>query len=229
MLNNIMSSNYSPLAIFMEAAPVVQAIMVGLVLASAFSWAIIFNRATTIRSENIKSATFSIALDSAKTAQDVAHLCSDDASAAVRIVQIAQDEWAWSIRHGVTDYDQVRSRLLSAADMAIAKEGTRLAGMTALLATIGSTAPFIGLFGTVWGIMRSFVSIGQTQDTSLAVVAPGIAEALMATAVGLFCAIPAVVGYNLLLGGLARADGRWRALIGQLDLSASRQFQIGQR
>lgn len=98
-----------------------------------------------------------------------------------------------------------------------------------MLATIGSTAPFVGLFGTVWGIMHSFISIGQSQDTSLAVVAPGIAEALMATAIGLFCAIPAVIGYNRLMQSVGQLEIEWRSAASSIEVAVSRQFQSNLR
>jgi len=102
----------------------------------------------------------------------------------------------------------VRSRLAAATQIAVARDIDELGDRLNVLATIGAVAPFVGLFGTVWGIMRSFTSIAASQNTTLAVVAPGIAEALFATAIGLFAAIPAVIGYNRLLHNVGRLEAR---------------------
>ena len=108
--------------------------------------------------------------------------------------------------------------------VAVAREIDALSDRLNVLATIGSVAPFVGLFGTVWGIMRSFTSIAATQNTTLAVVAPGIAEALFATAIGLFAAIPAVIGYNRLLHGIGRLEARLSAFSEEFHGLLSRQL-----
>src|SRR5690606_35791858 len=128
------------------------------------------------------------------------------------------------------DYDRSESRLERRERIERAMRGAltshlrRFEHGLPFLATIGSAAPFIGLFGTVWGIMNSFSAIAESQDTSLAVVAPGIAEALLATAIGLFCAIPAVIGYNRLQQGIAEVDAEWRSTAGLLEVAISRHF-----
>jgi biopolymer transport protein TolQ len=119
-------------------------------------------------------------------------------------------EWRRSLagKGARIDREGLRSRLASAINVAIARDIDDLSDRLSMLATIGSVAPFVGLFGTVWGIMRSFAGIAASQNTSLAVVAPGIAEALFATAIGLFAAIPAVIGYNRLLHRVNRLEAR---------------------
>lgn len=224
MSGNASTVDYSPVSIFMHADPVVQGIMVMLVLASAFSWSIMIDRFWKIRAERSANKAIDRHIKDVGDADALRDLCLGSPSAACRVLASVQQEWLWSLGKAREGYDQVRARILSTADLAISYEASKLAGHTSYLATIGSISPFVGLFGTVWGIMRSFISIGQSQDTSLAVVAPGIAEALMATAVGLFCAIPAVIGYNRLLHSLASIDGDWRALTGQIEIIISRQF-----
>ena len=118
----------------------------------------------------------------------------------------------------------LRGRLASAINVAIGRDIDELSDRLNALATIGSVAPFVGLFGTVWGIMRSFASIAASQNTSLAVVAPGIAEALFATAIGLFAAIPAVIGYNRLLHRVNRLEARLNAFSEEYLNLLSRQL-----
>ena len=123
---------------------------------------------------------------------------------------------------GHSAFAESRSRLTDAMRLTMTSELRRLEGGLSFLATVGSTAPFIGLFGTVWGIIHSFTSIAQARDTSLAVVAPGIAEALFATAVGLFAAIPAVIAYNQVLRELSRASQRMSSAIALIAKAAAR-------
>jgi biopolymer transport protein TolQ len=122
------------------------------------------------------------------------------------------------------DREGLRGRLASAINVAIGRDIDELSDRLNALATIGSVAPFVGLFGTVWGIMRSFASIAASQNTSLAVVAPGIAEALFATAIGLFAAIPAVIGYNRLLHRVNRLEARLNAFSEEYLNLLSRQL-----
>ncbi|WP_298164247.1 MotA/TolQ/ExbB proton channel family protein [Novosphingobium sp.] len=215
----------SPARIFLDADPLVQGVIAVLLLASVVSWSIIIGRAWSIARERRRLARLDALIGELGTPDDLAQACDGPASAAARLGTAIGAEWRWSAEHAVRGYAQLRARVLSVADLAIARESARVAGRTSFLATIGSIAPFVGLFGTVWGIMRSFISIGQSQDTSLAVVAPGIAEALMATAIGLFCAIPAVVGYNRLLHGLGQLETGWRALASRIEVEMSRRFE----
>ncbi|TNE45368.1 MAG: hypothetical protein EP321_11340 [Sphingomonadales bacterium] len=214
----------SPLDIFLDADPVVQAIIILLLLASVASWAIMIDRGWTVAAERRRSREAQHNLLAVGTLDELHHLGEMSGACVGKVLGAVEGEWRWSSRNAKQDYGEIRPRLLSVAEIAIAREGRLLAGRTALLATIGSSAPFVGLFGTVWGIMRSFMAIGQAQDTSLAIVAPGIAEALLATAAGLFCAIPAVIGYNRLLRRLGEVDLEWRTIAGLLEVAISRQF-----
>jgi biopolymer transport protein TolQ len=134
------------------------------------------------------------------------------------------NEWRRSLARGRVDRDGVRARLASITQVSIAREIDELGDRLNVLATIGAVAPFVGLFGTVWGIMRSFTSIAASQNTTLAVVAPGIAEALFATAIGLFAAIPAVIGYNRLLHVVGRLEARLGAFSEEFQGLLSRQL-----
>jgi len=214
----------SPLHIFLEADRLVQAIIVLLLLTSIASWSIILGRIYAIALERRRAATVKHLLTNIGTQEELRHLSGEAEGRIVHILGAIEVEWRWSVDHAIGRYDQVRERIASIAEMSIGRESRQLAGRTAWLATLGASAPFIGLFGTVWGIMGSFLAIGQTQDTSLAVVAPGIAEALLATAVGLFCAIPAVIGYNRVVHGLGEVDAEWRSIAGLLEVAISRHL-----
>lgn len=219
----------SPIQIFLNADWLVQAIIIILLVASVLSWSLIINRTWQIARERRHVRKARQGLASVGTPDELRMLLEqqviEEQSGRITAILSAIDaEWRWSSNKARSGYEQMRERILSVAEIAVASEGRQLAGRTAWLATIGATAPFVGLFGTVWGIMASFMAIAQTQDTSLAVVAPGIAEALLATAVGLFCAIPAVVGYNRLQQGIAEIDAEWRSTAGLLEVAISRHF-----
>ena len=216
--------DYSPLSIFQNADPVVQGIILGLTFASIISWWIMIDRTLKIRSELQSIRLIQVDLLETAGTDGLRDVCERVPSSGARILAVMLDEWTWSMASVEKNYDQIRVRLMSGVDLAVARESSKLSGATSLLATVGSIAPFVGLFGTVWGIMSSFMAIGQSQDTSLAVVAPGIAEALMATAIGLLCAIPAVVGYNRLLQSLGDVSDSWRSICGQVEIGFSRQF-----
>lgn len=219
-----LASPSSPFHIFLQADRLVQAIIVMLMLASVVSWSIIIGRAWALSLERHRAVSVKRLLTSIGTQDELRNLSDGAEGRIMRILGAIEVEWRWSSENLVRDYEQVRERVVSIAEMAIQREGRSLAGRTGWLATLGTSAPFIGLFGTVWGIMGSFLAIGQSQDTSLAVVAPGIAEALLATAVGLFCAIPASIGYNRLVQALAAVDAEWRSIAGLLEVAISRHF-----
>jgi biopolymer transport protein TolQ len=219
-----LASPSSPFHIFLQADRLVQAIIVLLMLASVVSWSIIIGRAWALSLERHRAVSVKRLLTSIGTQDELRNLSDGAEGRIMRILGAVEVEWRWSSENLVRDYEQVRERVVSIAEMAIQREGRSLAGRTGWLATLGTSAPFIGLFGTVWGIMGSFLAIGQSQDTSLAVVAPGIAEALLATAVGLFCAIPASIGYNRLVQALAAVDAEWRSIAGLLEVAISRHF-----
>lgn len=189
-------ATFSPLHLFLQADWVVKAVMIGLALASIWVWTIIISFVLKIR--NITGQSEAFEREFWRT-EDVdgyfkQHGKSDLPIAKVFAAGLA--EWRRSTAVKTPDRQGTRERLATAMDSAIAAESEKLANRLNFLATTGAVAPFVGLFGTVWGIMRSFSAIAAEQNSSLAVVAPGIAEALFATAIGLFAAIPAVIAYN---------------------------------
>ena len=198
----------SPVALFMQADIVVKSVMIGLILASVWTWAIIIGHALKLRRLSAASERFES--DFAKT-DDIDRFYDqrgkEDLPAA-KVFAAGLAEWRRSTAGARVDREGTRSRLALAMHSAVGAEVDRLAARLNILATIGSVAPFVGLFGTVWGIMRSFSDIAGANNTSLAVVAPGIAEALFATALGLFAAIPAVIAYNRMTYGINRIEAR---------------------
>ena len=143
---------------------------------------------------------------------------------AARIAAAGIDEWRKSTAKQPVDRDAARQRIAAVMDSQIAEEADDLAGRLNFLATVGSVAPFVGLFGTVWGIMASFFQIGAQQSASLAVVAPGIAEALFATAIGLFAAIPAVIAYNRFGSAVDRYEAGLQRFADKLHTGLSREL-----
>ncbi|TKD51688.1 protein TolQ [Sphingomonas baiyangensis] len=224
---NTDAATLSPLGLFMQADWVVKAVMLGLLAASIWTWALIVSfRAKISRARN--------AIDrfegEYRRADDVdafhrTHAESDLAIARVFTAGVA--EWRRSTAGKVIDRDGTRERLATAMGAAVAAEIDRMSDRLNVLATVGSVAPFVGLFGTVWGIMRSFSAIAQAQNSSLAVVAPGIAEALFATAIGLFAAIPAVIAYNRFSHGINRIEARLMRFADGFHATLSRQLELG--
>jgi biopolymer transport protein ExbB/TolQ len=197
-----------------------------LLAASVGSWGIIIGRFLAIALERRKIAEVRSSLTMVEKLEDLRELAAAGDGRVHSILRSLAGEWKWSSQHASRDYEDVRLRLVSVAEMSVEHQYARLAGNSAWLATIGNSAPFFGLFGTVWGIMHSFIAISQAQDTSLATVAPGMAEALFSTAVGLFCAIPASMGYNRIVQTLGKTDQEWRAVIGRTEVAISRHYGI---
>ncbi|MFZ4382872.1 MAG: protein TolQ [Sandarakinorhabdus sp.] len=207
------TAELSPLALFLAADIVVKAVMLGLLLASIWSWAIIIERSRRLGRMNREAARFEEWFWKAGDLDAMYKPASRADHPSARAFIAGMNEWRRSITGArpAVDREGLRARLASAINVAIARDIDDVADRLSVLATIGSVAPFVGLFGTVWGIMRSFASIAASQNTTLAVVAPGIAEALFATAIGLFAAIPAVIGYNRLLHRVNRLEARLSA------------------
>jgi biopolymer transport protein TolQ len=202
------SSAMSPIALFLQADIVVKAVMIGLLLASLWTWAIIIGHALKVRRLSAESEKFE--RDFWK-AEDIDRFYEQRGKADVpsaKVFAAGLTEWRRSTAGTRVDRDGTRARLAVAMHSAVGAEVDRIASRLNILATVGSVAPFVGLFGTVWGIMRSFTAIAGANNTSLAVVAPGIAEALFATALGLFAAIPAVIAYNRMTYGVNRIEAR---------------------
>ena len=222
---SITADAMSPIALFLQADIVVKVVMAGLLLASIWTWAIIVAHWARMRRLGRDNERFE--RDFWKS-EDIdgfyeAQRGSDLPSAKVLAAGIA--EWRRSTAGKAIDRDGTRSRLAVALHSAVAAETDRLASRLNILATVGSVAPFVGLFGTVWGIMRSFSDIAGAQNTSLAVVAPGIAEALFATALGLFAAIPAVIAYNRFSYGINRLEARLQRFADGFHGTLSRELE----
>ena len=198
----------SPLHLFLEADAVVKIVMLGLLAASIWTWAIIFSHSLRLRRINRLSQSYERDFWAATDIDSVHAKRGEEKLPTAAVLSAGLDEWRRSTRGVVVDRAGTRERLASRMSAAVAAELDRLGDRLNILATVGSVAPFVGLFGTVWGIMRSFSAIANANNTSLAVVAPGIAEALFATAIGLFAAIPAVIAYNRLSHGLDRLEAR---------------------
>jgi biopolymer transport protein ExbB len=184
----------SPWGMFMAADIVVKVVMAGLAFASVLTWTIWFAKAIELIAARRRLTAAIDALGKARTWADIRHL-QDGNDAAAKLIGGADFELRQSA--DAMSPDGVKERIGSRLERLEAAAGRQMIRGTGLLATIGATAPFVGLFGTVWGIMNSFIGISKSHTTNLAVVAPGIAEALLATALGLVAAIPAVVMYNM--------------------------------
>ena len=184
------------LSLFLHASLDVQIVMGLLVLASLWSWAVIISFAFKLSSARKAIEKFDHDYREADDIDEFHRRAAGRDQAIARVFSAGVTEWRRSTSGKAIDREGTRERLATTMGATIAQETDRLAGKLSILATIASSTPFIGLFGTVLGIMHSFIGIAAAQNTSLAVVAPGIAEALFATAIGLFAAIPALIFYN---------------------------------
>lgn len=213
----------SPWTLFLEADIVVKAVMLLLLAASIWSWALMFERGRRLARIGVRVRQFEKRFWKAKALDELK--APKDGNPAAALFEAAMGEWRASVDGRKTvDRDGVRGRLETVMDASIEESVADLSERVSWLATIGSVSPFVGLFGTVWGIMRAFIGIGVMQDTSLAVVAPGIAEALFATAMGLFAAIPAVIGYNHILQRINRIEGRLQTFASAFHAMMSREL-----
>ena len=183
----------SPWGMFMAADIVVKAVMIGLAFASVLTWTIWFAKAIELMTARRRLRTVIAELDAARSWRDAARL--QGSNGAGTLIRAADAELRLSA--DAMNHDGIKERIASRLERIEAASGRQMIRGTGILATVGATAPFVGLFGTVWGIMNSFIGISKQHTTNLAVVAPGIAEALLATALGLVAAIPAVVMYNM--------------------------------
>ncbi|MFZ5708347.1 MAG: protein TolQ [Pseudomonadota bacterium] len=191
--------DFSLLALFLRATLTVKLVMLMLFVASIWSWAIIIQKFITYRIARREAAEFDRAFWSGEPLDELYEKIGQQPDgASEKIFASGMTEWRRSHRQDGALIAGAQARIDRSMDVAIAKETERLTAGLPFLATVGSTAPFVGLFGTVWGIKVAFEQIAISQNTSLAVVAPGIAEALVATALGLVAAIPAVIFYNKL-------------------------------
>ena len=219
------AATISPLALFLQADIVVKGVMLGLLLASIWTWAIIISFSVSLRKASKESRKFEA--DFWK-AEDIDRFYESRGKAdfpAAKVMAAGVTEWRRSTAQKVIDRDGTRDRLGTSMSSIIASEIDRLSDRLNILATVASAAPFIGLFGTVWGIMRAFTSIAAEQNSSLAVVAPGIAEALFATAIGLFAAIPALIAYNRFSHGINRLEAGLTRFADSFYATLSRELE----
>lgn len=224
-----MAHDLSPWGMYQNADVVVKAVMIGLVIASIITWTIwiakgfeLMGAKRRLRGEIAllkKSASLKEASDVTNKEGTLAHTLVHDALEEMRLSANAREK------------EGIKERVSFRLERLVAASGRNMSSGTGVLATIGSTAPFVGLFGTVWGIMNSFIGIAKTQTTNLAVVAPGIAEALLATALGLVAAIPAVVIYNVFARSIAGYKAQVSDASAQVLLLVSRDLdhQAGER
>ncbi|WP_419827248.1 protein TolQ [Sphingomonas sp.] len=215
----------SPISLFLQADIIVKIVMLGLIAASIWTWSIIIVHGLRLRRLHARTVRFERDF---KGAEDIdnfytANRQSDLPSA--KVLAAGVGEWRRSTSGKAIDRDGTRTRLAQAMATAADAEVDRLSDRLNILATVGSVAPFVGLFGTVWGIMRAFTNIAAQQNTSLGVVAPGIAEALFATALGLFAAIPAVIAYNRLTHGVNRIEARLHRFADGFHGTLSRELE----
>ena len=212
---------------FWQADWVVQVVMVILIIASIWSWAIIIQKFLRLRQLRKGADEFEEKFWSGNSLEDIMrHVGSGNDNPLARVFVAAMKEWQKSIGGGksVKDRMSLQDRIEKVMRVTINREMTVIERHTSYLASVGAVAPFIGLFGTVWGIMNSFTAIAITSNTSLAVVAPGIAEALLATALGLMAAIPAVIFYNRIVNEMTRFAGRLEGFGDEFAAYLSRQL-----
>jgi len=217
--------DFSLIALFLRATFTVKVVMVLLAVSSFWSWAIIIQKHILFRKARAEAAVFDRAFWSGEPLDELFEKIGPTPDgASEKIFAAGMLEWRRSHRKDGALIAGAQARIDRSMDVAIAKESENLNSGLSFLATVGSTAPFIGLFGTVWGIKHSFEQIAISQNTNLAVVAPGIAEALLATAVGLIAAIPAVVFYNKLNADSERILAGYEAFADEFATILSRQL-----
>ena len=210
---------------FWHAHFVVKAVMIGLLVASLWSWAIIINKFILISSVEKSMDRFEDSFWSGHSLEELYDALSPRSTTGMASLFVAaMREWKRSFTNAASAFMGLQARIEKVLDISIAREMERLESQLLVLASVASAAPFVGLFGTVWGIMSSFQSIAVSKNTSLAVVAPGIAEALFATAIGLFAAIPALIFYNILSGRVARTQARMESFADEFSSILSRQI-----
>ena len=221
--------NFSIVESFLRADIVVKTVMVLLLLASLWSWSIIINKWIALGNLKRKAAKFEKTFWSGQSLDELyQQFAARNAHPMAAMFVAALREWRRAFEGGAPKESQVagiKERIEKAMNVTIMRETDGIERQLGFLATVGSVAPFIGLFGTVWGIMNSFTAIAARHDTTLAVVAPGIAEALFATAMGLFAAVPAVIFYNRFINEISRYANRLDAFAEEFSAILSRQLE----
>ncbi len=223
----INQGDFSFLSLFLQADIVVKVVMIGLAIASIWAWGIVFDKIFSIKGARNRSDEFEQIFWSGEPFEELYDEVSRRETKGLESIFLsAMREWNESLKAGPKVMTSVQMRIEKVMDVAVNREIERLESKLLFLATVGSTAPFVGLFGTVWGIMNSFSSIAASKNTSLAVVAPGIAEALFATALGLLAAIPAVIFYNKFSSDIARLTQRYEGFADEFGAILSRQIEM---
>ena len=217
--------DFSFLALFLRATLTVKLVMILLIVASFWSWSIIITKTLAYRKYRAEADVFDRAFWSGEPLDELFDkIGASPDGPAEKVFAAGMMEWRRSHREDGGLIAGAQARIDRSMDVAIAKEAEKLNTGMSFVATVGSTAPFVGLFGTVWGIMNAFIEIAQQQSTNLAVVAPGIAEALLATGLGLLAAIPAVVFYNKLSADSDRIISGYEAFADEFATILSRQL-----
>ena len=218
----------NPVTLFMEADIVVKLIMIGLAGASLWSWAVIIDKAVKFANLNREANAFEAAVGSGRSLEDIAAQAgSHPAHPLPRMLVIALADWREARAKGALSGDQgnmLMSRIDRALDSLIAREGQKVENGLGVLSVVATSSPFIGLFGTVWGIMNAFGRIAAAGNTNLTTVAPAIAEALFATAIGLAAAIPAYIAYNKFSIDAGKFTGRLESFADDLQAAVARRL-----
>ncbi len=213
------------LGLFLNASVDVQVVMALLALASLWSWAVIIGFGFKLSAARKAIERFDAEYREADDIDEFHRRSAGRDQAIARVFSAGVTEWRRSTSGKAIDREGTRERLATTMGATIAQETDRLAGRLNILATIAASSPFVGLFGTVLGIMHSFIGIAAAQNTSLAVVAPGIAEALFATAIGLFAAIPALIFYNAYSNGVNTIEARLNRFADGFHATLSRRLE----
>jgi biopolymer transport protein TolQ len=215
----------SLLALFLQAGLTVKLVMIGLLVASIWSWAIIIDKLLLFARTRGQLDRFEKVFWSGQSLEELYRSLADKTPTGMGALFVsAMREWKKSFERGASSPIALQTRIEKAMDVALARETERLESRLMFLATVGSASPFVGLFGTVVGIMTSFQAIAGSKSTNLAVVAPGIAEALLATALGLLAAIPAVIAYNKLSSDVGKFTARMEGFADEFSAILSRQI-----
>ncbi len=218
-------ADFTLIALFFRASLIVKLVMIALIVASVWVWAIAFTKFAMFRRSRTNAAIFDAAFWSGEPLDEFYDKVAEaPGSASERVFVAGMTEWRRSLRDDGALIPGVQQRVDRSMDVSITRESNRLQNGLTFLATTGAIAPFVGLFGTVWGIMRSFQEIAMSGQTSLAVVAPGIAEALLATGLGLLAAIPAVILYNKLSADADSIVGTYESFADEFSTLLSRQL-----
>ena len=221
-----MNEPISILELVLNASIVVQLVMAILVMASLVSWVLIFQRAFLLSSVKRLATNFENEFWSGQDLRAIFLEIENSETEIIGIEHLFQagfKEFTRSKQQYGNQAERIMQNVQRAMRVALAREEERLEGALAFLATVGSTSPYIGLFGTVWGIMHSFIGLASVKQATIAIVAPGIAEALIATAFGLFAAIPATIAYNRLVSHVEEIGNKYTAFVEEIFVILQRQ------